>query len=132
MLHLDGFFFQRYQVEHLYGAAGRAIASCLSSSPIPHFLLETSLPSVEVTLIHFTLFSHERALRLRTSFSVSGLARLGVKPRLCRSSWRAFAFTLPLMLPSTSPRKVLSVYPPSLTWSPFSFGADSFFAMPPL
>ena len=29
-----------------------------------------------------------------------------MKPRLCRSSWRAFASTHPLTLPSTSPREV--------------------------
>ena len=39
------------------------------------------------------LSSYERTLRLPTSFPISGLARHGVKPRHCRSSWRAFAFT---------------------------------------
>ena len=34
------------------------------------------------------MLSHERALRFPTSFPISGLVRLGVKPRLCRSSWR--------------------------------------------
>ena len=80
-----------------------------SSSPIP-LLFEASLPSLRVALTHFTLSSYERALRLPTSFSISGLARLGVKPRLCRSSWRAFAFTHPLMLPST-PREALLACP---------------------
>ena len=56
------------------------------------------MPPLRVILTHFTLFSYERALRLSTSFPVSGLARLGVKSRLCRSSWRAFASTHPLML----------------------------------
>ena len=37
------------------------------------------------------------------------LARLGVKPRLCRSCWRAFASTYPLMLPSTSSREALDL-----------------------
>ena len=39
--------------------------------------------------------------------SISGLARLGVKPRLYRSSWRSFASTHPLVLPSTSTREAL-------------------------
>ena len=74
-------------MERLHRAASCAITGCLSSSPIPLFLTEASLPPLRVTLTHFTLLSYERALRLPTSFSISGLARLGVKPRLCRSSW---------------------------------------------
>ena len=74
------------KLERLHRAASRAISGCLSSSPIPLLLTEASLPSLRVTLTRFTLFSHERALRLPTSFPISGLARLGVKPRLCRSS----------------------------------------------
>ena len=73
--------------------ASRAITGCLSSSPIPLLFSEASLPPLRVTLTHFTISSYERALRLPTSFPISGLARLGVKPRLCRSSWRAFPFT---------------------------------------
>ena len=34
-----------------------------------------------------------------------------MKPRLCRSSWRAFAYTHPLTLPSTSSRKALLASP---------------------
>ena len=100
--------------ERLHRAASRAITGCLSSSPIPLLLTEASLPPLRVTLTHFTLFSHERALRLPTSFPISGLARLGVKPRLCRSSWRAFSSTHPLMLPSTSSREALVVALPVL------------------
>ena len=59
-----------------------------------------------------SFFLYERALRLSTSIFISGLARLGVKPRLCRSSWRAFASTHPLMLPSTSSREALVAWPP--------------------
>ena len=81
------------KLERLHRAASRAITGCLSSSPIPLLLTEASLPPLRVTLTHFTLFSYERALRLPTSFPISGLARLGVKPRLCRSSWIAFAST---------------------------------------
>ena len=85
------------KLERLHRAASRAITGCLSSSPIP-LLSEASLPPLLVTLTHFTLLSYERAIRLPTFFLISGLVRLGVKPRLCKSSWRAFAF----MRPSTA------------------------------
>ena len=101
------------KLECLHRAASRAITGCLSSSPIPLLLSEASLPPLRVTLTHFTLSSYERALRLPTSFPISGLARLGMKPRLCRSSWRAFASTHPLMLPSTCSRICLRS-----RWSP--------------
>ena len=94
------------KLERLHRAASRAITGCLSSSPIPLLLSEASLPPLRVTLTHFTLSSFERALRLPTFLPISSLARHGVKPRLCRSSWRAFASTHPLMLPSTSPRRL--------------------------
>ena len=64
-------------------------------------------PPLRVTLTHFTLLSYERALRLPSSLPISGLSKLGVKTRLCRSSWRAFASTYPLILPTTSPREAL-------------------------
>ena len=73
------------KLERLHRAASRAITGCLSSSPISLLLSEASLPPLRVTLTHFTFLSYERALRLPTSFPISGLARLGVKPRLCRS-----------------------------------------------
>ena len=100
------------KLEHLHRAASRAITGCLSSSPIPLLLSEATLPPLRVTLTHFTLLSYELALRLPTSFPISGLARLGVKPRLCRSSWRAFASTHPLMLSSTCSREALVACPP--------------------
>ena len=113
------------KLERLHQAASRAITGCLSSSPIPLLLTEASLPPLRVTLTHFTLFSFERALCLPTSFPISGLARLGVKPRLCRSSWRALASTHPLMLPSTCSREALLACIPVLLgiclpsrWSP--------------
>ena len=56
----------------------------------------TSLPPLQITLTHFTLSSYERSLCLPTSFPISSLARLEVKSRLCRSSWRAFTSTHPL------------------------------------
>ena len=58
-----------------------------SRPPLSLCFSEASLPPLQVTLTHFTLSSYERALCLPTSFPISGLARLGVKPRLCRSSW---------------------------------------------
>ena len=105
--------------------ASRAIFGCLSSFPIPLLLSKVSLSPLRVTQIHFTLSSYERTLRFSTSFSISGLARLGVKPRLCRSFWTAFASTYPLMLPSTSPRKALLAFPPS------SLRNQLFFTMKP-
>ena len=68
-----------------------------------------------------SLSSYERALHLPTPFSISGLARLGVKPILCRSSSRAFSSTHPLMLPSTSAREALLACPPSPPWNLPSF-----------
>ena len=118
------------KLERLHRAASRAITGCLSSSPIPLLLTEASLPPLRVTLTHFTLFSHERALLLPTSFPISGLARLGVKPRLCRSSWRAFASTHPLMLPSTCSREALVACPPSLPWNLPSFTVESTLSSP--
>ena len=100
------------KLERLHGTASRAITGCLSSSPIPLLLSEASLPPLRVTLTHFTHLSYERALRLPTSYPISGLARLGVRSRLCRSFWRAFASTHPLMLPSTCSREALLACPP--------------------
>ena len=102
------------KLERLHQAASCATTGCLSSSPIPLLLSEASLPPLRITLTHFTLLSNERALRLPTSFPISDLARLGVKPRLCRSSWRAFASTHPLMLPFTCSREALLAFPPFL------------------
>ena len=100
------------KLERIHRAASRAITGCLSSFPIPLLLSEAFLPPLRVTLTHFTLLSYERALRLPASFPISGLARHGVKPRLCRSSWRAFASTHPLVLPSTCSREALLACPP--------------------
>ena len=113
------------KLERLHRAASRAITGCLSSSSIPILLSEASISPLRVTLTHFTLSSHERALHLPTFFPISGLARLGVKPRLCRSSWRAFASTHPLMLPSTSPREALLACPLFPPWNLPSFTVES-------
>ena len=112
------------KMERLYRAASRAITRCLSSSPIPLLLSEASLPPLRVTLTHFTLLSYKRALRLPTTFPISGLTRLGVRTRFCRSSWRAFAFTHPLMLPSTSSREALLACPPFPPWNLFLFTVE--------
>ena len=97
----------------IHRVASRVITSRLSSSSIHLLLSKASLSPLRVTLTHFTLSSYERALCLPTFFPISGLARLGLKPRLCRSSWRAFASIHPLMLPSTSLREALLPCPPS-------------------
>ena len=109
------------KLERLHRAASRAISGCLWSSPIPLLLTEASLPPLRVTPTHFTLISYERALCLPTSIPISGLARLGVKPRLCRSSWRALASTHLLMLPSTCSREALLACPPFPPWNLPSF-----------
>ena len=87
-------------------------------------------PPLRVTLTHFILLSYERALHLPTSFAISDLARLGVKPGLCRSSWRAFASTHRLMLPSTSPREALLACPPFPPWNLPSFTVESTLSSP--
>ena len=118
------------KLERLNRAASRAITGCLSSSPIPLLLSKASLPPLRVTLTHFTLLCYKRALRLPTSFPISGLARLGVKTRLCRSSWRALGSTHPLMLPSTCSRKALLACPPFPPWNLPSFPVESTFCTP--
>ena len=113
------------KLECLHRAASRAITGCLLCSPIPLLLSEASLPPLRVTLTHFTHSFYEQALFLPTAFSISGLARLGVKPRICRSSWRAFACTRPHIPPSTTPREALLACPPFPPWNLASFTVDS-------
>ena len=113
------------KLERLHRAASRIITGCFSSSPISLLLSETSLPLLRVTLTHFTLLSYKRAHCLPTSFPISGLARLRVKPRLCRLSRRAFASTHRLMLPSTSSREALLACPQSPPWNLPSFTVES-------
>ena len=91
----------------------------------PTFSLRGFFTPLRVTLTHFTLLSYERALRLPTSFPISGLARLVVQPRLCRLSWRAFASTHPLMLPFIFPREALLACPLSPPWNLPSFTVES-------
>ena len=118
------------KLERLHRSASRAITGCLSSSPIALLLSEASLPPLRVTLTHCTLLSYERALRLPTSFPISGLAILGVKPILCKSSWRAFASTHPLMHPSTCSREALLACLPSPLWNLLSFTVESILFSP--
>ena len=117
-------------MERLHQAASRAITGCLSSSPIPLLLTEASLPPLQVTLTDFTLLSYERALRLPTFFPISGLARLGVRSRLSRSSWRAFASTHSLMLSSTCSREALLACPLFPPWNLPSFTVESTLSSP--
>ena len=93
------------------------------------FFSEASLPPLRVNLTHFALSYYKRALRLPTFFPISGLARLGVKPRLCRSSWRVFAFTHPLIHRSTSPKEALLACPSSPPWNLPSFTLESTFPL---
>ena len=118
------------KLERLHRAASRTITGCFSSSPIPLLLSEAFLPPLRVTLTHFILLSYERALRLPTSFPISDLAKLAVKPRLCRSLWRAFASTHPLMLPSTCSREALLACPPFPPWNLPSFTVESTLSSP--
>ena len=118
------------KLERPHRAASRTITGCLSSSPIPLLLSKASLPPLRVTLTDFTILSYERALRLPTSFPISGLARTVVRPRLCRSSWRAFASTHPLMLPSTCSKEALLSCPPCSPWNLHSFMVESTHSTP--
>ena len=126
-------FPKRYQSHQIGNASTERpvapITGCLSSSPIP-LLFSEALPPLRVTLTHFTFSSYERALHLPTSFPISGLARLGVKPRLCRSSWRALASTHPLMLPPTCSRVALVACPPCPPWNLPLFTVESTLSSP--
>ena len=53
-----------------------------------------------------------------------------MKPRLCRSSWRAFASTHSLVLPSTCSKEALVACPPFPPWSLLSFTVQSTFSTP--
>ena len=121
------------KLERLHRAASRTISGCLSSFAILLLLSEASLPPLQVTLTHFALSSDWRALRLPTFILILCLERLGVKPKLSRFSWRAFASPHPIMLPSTSPKEVLFEYPPSSPWNlPFFTEVHPFLFMLPL
>ena len=119
------------KLERLHQVASHAMTGCFSSSPIPLLLSKASLPPLQVTLTHFTLLSHEWALCLPIFFPISGLARLGVKPKLCRSSWRAFASTHhSLMLPCACSREALLACPLFPPWNLPSFTVESTLSTP--
>ena len=101
------------KLEHLHRAASRAISGCLLFSPISPLLSVASLLPLRIALTHFALSSHEKIFHYPNSFPILGLARLGVTPRLCRSFWKSFVVTHPLMFPSSSLRKILFACPPS-------------------
>ena len=102
VLHPDGFL-KRYQY-HQIGMPSPAA----SRPPLSHvFSLRRLYRPFQVTLTHFTFSTYEQALRLPISIFISSLAGLGMKPRYCRSSWRAFASIHQLMLPCTSPIEAL-------------------------
>ena len=134
ILHPDGFLFLALPTSPNWNAfAERLFAPSPVASrapPIPLILFEASLPNLLATLIHFALSSYERALCLPTSFPISGLARLEVKPSLCRSSWRAFVSIHSLMLPSTSPREIFCLSSHSFLEPAFCYcGVQPFFHM---
>ena len=66
-----------------------------SRSPLSHFFF---LRNLFLPTTHFALSLYKRALRFPTFFPILDLARLRVKPRLSRSSRRAFESTHPLIL----------------------------------
>ena len=74
------------KLKRFHRAASCAISGCLSSSLISVLLSEASLLPLRITPTHFALSFYERVLRLPFSFPILGLARLRVKPRLCKSS----------------------------------------------
>ena len=119
------------KLERFYQATSRGIYSgCLLSSHISLILSEAFLPPLRVTLSHFALLSFVRVLCLPTSFPISGLARLGVKIKLCKSFWRAFAFTHPLVLPFTFLREALLACHPFPPWTLSYFIVESIFSYP--
>ena len=112
------------KLERLHRVISRAIIRYLSSYPIPLLPSKVFLSTLRVTLTHIAQPSYQRAHRFPTFFPILDLARLGVKPRLCRPSWRAFASTHPFMIPSASLREVLFAFLFSLPWNLPSFTVE--------
>ena len=119
------------ELERLHRAASCTISVYLLFSLIPLLLSEVVLSPLRVILTHFTLSFYERTFCLTTCYRFSYLARPGVKPRLCRSSWRAFASIHSLTLLSTFPREALLACPLSLPWNLPSFTVEFIFSSPP-
>ena len=93
------------KLERFHRAANRAIFSFLWSFPIPSQFLSSEAfpPPLRVTLTQFGQSFLMSRLYVSQPPFISGLARLGVKPKLCRFSWRVFASTPPLRLPHAPP-----------------------------
>ena len=88
MLHPDGFFFLALPTLLNWNAFTEwlvAPSPAASRPPIPRLLSDASLLPLQVALARFALPSYERAFCLLTSFSISGLVRIQVKPRLFKS-----------------------------------------------
>ena len=126
-------FPKRYQY-HQIGTPPPSSQSRHHQLPLVHPYSSTThrgfFTSPASSLPHVILSSHGRAFRLPTSFPILSLAILGVKPRLCRLSWRAFASTHPLMLPSISSREALLACAPFPSWNVPSFIAESNLSFP--
>ena len=100
------------KLEHLYRSGSRAITDCLSSFTNPCLLSKASLSHYESLGLISLCHPMRGPFVCRPPFTVSGLTKLGVKPRFSRSFWRAFASTHPVM-PSATSREVLFACPPS-------------------
>ena len=101
ILHPD-FFLNITKLERLHRAASRAIIGFPLFSPISLLLFEVPLPPYESPpLAHFAQYSRQPALRLPTSFTISGLARPGVEPRIFSASWGVAASTHLLIFSSS-------------------------------
>ena len=107
------------KLEYLHRAASHAITGCLSSSPILLFLFEASLPSLRFIPTHFIFSSYKWTF-------LTGLARLGMKLRLSRPSWRALLGTLTCSCLPVLLLEKLS----SLPWNPPSFTVELTFSYP--
>ena len=98
--------------------------------PVPLQLSGASLPPCGSPSLISLFFSYGRAFRLPASFPISGLAGLRVGPGLCGLSWRVFASTCPLMLPSTCSGEALLACPPFSAWSLPFFAVGSALSAP--
>ena len=120
MLHPNGLLFLALPTSENWNAFTEgpvAPSPAAFRPPLFHFfILKCLYLPIRVTLTHFALSSYDRAVRLPTSFPILCLARLWIKPRLSRSSWRAFVSTHPLVLSS---REVLFSCCPSPWNLPF-------------
>ena len=104
-------------LEILHNSACRLITGCLTSTPTPLLTVEAGIPPITATLTAQSLTCFEKALRVGASFPLSHLARVSIKQRLKRSSWRTFCSHHPLVPAIDAPREdlvSLSPFPPWL------------------